>query len=163
MSQDNPTTERQQLEQSIAALEAQRLTLGDAVVDAAVASMRKQLASLLAAAQPEQRKLLTVLFADLVGFTSMSERLDPEEVREIQQAYFNAVTLPSRSRAAWSKSTSAMRSWPSSVYPRPVKTTPNGRCEPPWRCRLLYSSSTCGSNRSWACSSACAWGSIPAW
>ena len=34
------------------------------------------------------RRVLTVLFADLVGFTSMSERLDPEDVAAIQSAYF---------------------------------------------------------------------------
>ena len=42
----------------------------------------------------EDRRLVTVLFADLVGFTAMSERLDPEQVQEIQQAYFEAVTKP---------------------------------------------------------------------
>ena len=35
----------------------------------------------------EERKVLTVLFADLVGFTSQSELLDPEEVRAILQPY----------------------------------------------------------------------------
>src|SRR5262249_31774457 len=29
----------------------------------------------------EERKVVTVLFADLVGFTSSAERLDPEDVR----------------------------------------------------------------------------------
>ena len=29
----------------------------------------------------EERKVVTVLFTDLVGFTSRSERLDPEDVR----------------------------------------------------------------------------------
>jgi hypothetical protein len=37
----------------------------------------------LAAPEPvrEERKVLTVLFADLVGFTSRSEQMDPEDVR----------------------------------------------------------------------------------
>lgn len=35
----------------------------------------------------EERKILTVLFADLVGFTSESERMDPEEVRAVLQPY----------------------------------------------------------------------------
>ena len=30
-----------------------------------------------------ERKLVTVLFSDLAGYTAMTERLDPEEVREI--------------------------------------------------------------------------------
>jgi class 3 adenylate cyclase len=44
-----------------------------------------------ASAQPEERKIVTVLFVDLVGFTSRSERLDPEDVRAIQVPYFARV------------------------------------------------------------------------
>jgi class 3 adenylate cyclase len=40
---------------------------------------------------PEERKIVTVLFVDLVGFTSRSERLDPEDVRAIQAPYFARV------------------------------------------------------------------------
>ncbi len=40
---------------------------------------------------PEERRLVTVLFADLVGFTSRSDASDPEDVREMQRAYFEAV------------------------------------------------------------------------
>ena len=36
-----------------------------------------------------ERRLVTVLFADLVGFTSMSEGRDPEEVRELLSRYFD--------------------------------------------------------------------------
>jgi class 3 adenylate cyclase/tetratricopeptide (TPR) repeat protein len=39
--------------------------------------------------QPVERRLVTALFADLVGFTPLSERLDPEEVRAIQARYFS--------------------------------------------------------------------------
>ncbi|HEY7936218.1 MAG TPA: adenylate/guanylate cyclase domain-containing protein [Candidatus Limnocylindrales bacterium] len=38
-----------------------------------------------------ERRIVTILFADLVGFTSLSERLDPEDVVTIQDAYFGAV------------------------------------------------------------------------
>src|SRR6266480_1531748 len=31
----------------------------------------------------EERRVVTVLFADIVGFTTLSERLDPEDVREL--------------------------------------------------------------------------------
>ena len=34
------------------------------------------------------RRVVTVLFADLVGFTSLAERLDAEDVAAIQQAFF---------------------------------------------------------------------------
>src|SRR5687767_7471244 len=36
-----------------------------------------------------ERRLVTVLFADLVGFTSHSEGRDPEEVRELLSRYFD--------------------------------------------------------------------------
>jgi class 3 adenylate cyclase/tetratricopeptide (TPR) repeat protein len=36
----------------------------------------------------EERKLVTVLFADLVGFTSRSEQLDPEDVRAMLSPYY---------------------------------------------------------------------------
>jgi adenylate cyclase len=39
----------------------------------------------------EERRLVTGLFCDLVGFTPLSERLDPEEVRDIQRDYFAAM------------------------------------------------------------------------
>jgi class 3 adenylate cyclase/tetratricopeptide (TPR) repeat protein len=43
---------------------------------------------LVAADAREERKVVTVLFADLVGFTSRSERLDPEDVRATLTPYF---------------------------------------------------------------------------
>src|SRR5438105_2157390 len=36
-----------------------------------------------------QRRLVSVLFADLVGYTTLSERRDPEEVRELLSRYFD--------------------------------------------------------------------------
>src|SRR5947208_1419865 len=35
---------------------------------------------------PAERRRVTILFADLVGYTAMAERLDPEAVREISDA-----------------------------------------------------------------------------
>lgn len=81
-------TEADHLRQAIQALEAQRPLLGDAVVDAALAPLREKLASLETAHQGEQRKLVTVLFADLAGFTALASQMDPEDVREIINAYF---------------------------------------------------------------------------
>src|SRR4051812_1482506 len=44
----------------------------------------------LAAAAPrrEERKIVTVLFADLVDFTSRAERMDPEDVRALLSPYY---------------------------------------------------------------------------
>jgi class 3 adenylate cyclase len=36
----------------------------------------------------DERKIVTVLFVDLVGFTARAERLDPEDVREILNTYY---------------------------------------------------------------------------
>jgi class 3 adenylate cyclase/tetratricopeptide (TPR) repeat protein len=76
------------LKQAIAALESQRATLGNAVVDSGLASMRKQLAELQR--QPElpsqQRKLATILFTDVVGSTRLGRHLEPDEVLEMIDA-----------------------------------------------------------------------------
>src|SRR4051812_19247714 len=43
------------------------------------------------AAQPiAERRVTSVLFGDLVGFTTLSESRDPEEVRELLSRYFDA-------------------------------------------------------------------------
>jgi class 3 adenylate cyclase/tetratricopeptide (TPR) repeat protein len=39
-----------------------------------------------------ERKLVTVLFSDLTGYTAMSEKLDPEEVKEITSRIFGEVS-----------------------------------------------------------------------
>jgi len=42
------------------------------------------------AAPVAERRLVSILFADLVGFTNLSEGRDPEEVRELLSRYFDA-------------------------------------------------------------------------
>lgn len=39
----------------------------------------------------EERKVVTVLFADLVSSTELASRLDPEDLRSVQEAYFGAL------------------------------------------------------------------------
>jgi len=43
-----------------------------------------------AATPVAERRLVSILFADLVGFTNLSEGRDPEEVRELLSRYFDA-------------------------------------------------------------------------
>ena len=45
-------------------------------------------ASLVVTPAREERKVVTVLFADLVGFTGRAERLDPEDVRSMLSPYY---------------------------------------------------------------------------
>ena len=48
----------------------------------------------LAGTEParEERKVVTVLFADLAGFTARSETLDPEDVRAFLLPYYDVLT-----------------------------------------------------------------------
>ena len=77
----------EQLRQAMVALEAQRVTLGDGVVDSAVAVLRQQLTALAAQlpVEPtpqEERRVITILFTDIVGSTALAEKLDPEDWRQ---------------------------------------------------------------------------------
>jgi class 3 adenylate cyclase/tetratricopeptide (TPR) repeat protein len=80
--------EREQLEQAIRHLEAQREVLGDEVVQTALKPLREKLAKLQENIDSEQRKQVTVLFADLVGFTSLAEGIDPEDMHIVLDEYF---------------------------------------------------------------------------
>ncbi|GII21483.1 adenylate/guanylate cyclase domain-containing protein [Planosporangium mesophilum] len=40
----------------------------------------------------EERRTVTVLFLDLVGFTRMAEGLDPEDLRQLQMSYFSTAS-----------------------------------------------------------------------
>ena len=70
------------LRKAIAALESQRATLGDAVLELAAAPLRARLAALQ---RPPglQRRLVTVLFADVVGSTAMAQGLEAEDTLEL--------------------------------------------------------------------------------
>src|SRR5262245_44090722 len=84
---------RQDIEQAMAALEAQRALLGESVVETSLAALRQQLmpstrSEISSSALRGERKLVTVMFADISGFTEMSKKLDPEEVRGMINACF---------------------------------------------------------------------------
>ena len=86
-------TDRREIEEAMSALEAQRTLLGEAVVETSLAALRQQLTpstlpEITTSALSGERKLVTVMFADISGFTAMSEKLDPEEVRGMINACF---------------------------------------------------------------------------
>lgn len=87
-------SEQQQLEAAIAALEAQRALLGDAVVELAAAPLRAKLQALQAPAAEaaQQLKQVTVMFVDTVGSTAMAQRLDPEDIHTILDGTLEAFT-----------------------------------------------------------------------
>ncbi len=78
-----------QLEQAIQTLETQRAVLGDEVVNVAIESMHTQLAALKTHATTEQRKQVTVLFADISDFTSMAEKVDAEVIQGMLNLIWN--------------------------------------------------------------------------
>ncbi|MGB8645873.1 MAG: adenylate/guanylate cyclase domain-containing protein [Anaerolineae bacterium] len=87
---DPTETQITQLEKVIAALESQRAILGDSAVDTARVSLQQQItllqAQLAVAPIPtptEERRLITILFSDVVGSTTIAERLDPEEWHQV--------------------------------------------------------------------------------
>ena len=79
------------LQAAIDALEAQRPTLGDAAVDAALAPLRERIDALQATSTAGERKQITVLFADLSGFTALSERTDAEVARNLANVCFERI------------------------------------------------------------------------
>jgi len=85
-------TEREQLEQAIAAQEALRSTLGDETVDAVISVLREKLVGLTPYSTSDQRKLVTILFADTVSSTAMFQHLDPEDVLEIMDGALHQYT-----------------------------------------------------------------------
>lgn len=90
MDVDAGTPEVAQLEVAIAAIEGQRLQLGDAVVATAVAPMRAELRRLQSGSRSRRRQV-TVMFADLSGYTTLSEHLDPEQVASMLSSFWSHV------------------------------------------------------------------------
>src|SRR5713226_7745208 len=41
---------------------------------------------------PEERRIVTIMFADITGSTPLADRLDPEDMRAILAGYFNLMT-----------------------------------------------------------------------
>ncbi len=88
-----------QLKHTITEMESQRAVLGDASVEAALVPLHQKLAGLEAQIEPSgpippelpvrQRKLVTLLYIDVVGSTAMTQHLDPEDTLDRQLNYQN--------------------------------------------------------------------------
>ena len=89
--------DREQLRQAIDAQERLRGSLPDAVVDAAVVALRAQLHQLdqqpTDTAPKARRRQATLLFADVAGFTALSENMDPELVAELINELWSEVDV----------------------------------------------------------------------
>ena len=84
----------EQIEQAIAALEAQRAVLGDQVASMAIAPLLEKLAAARAqaGAGAQQLKPVTVLFMDVVGSTTLVQALDPEDVHAVMNTALERLT-----------------------------------------------------------------------
>ena len=100
------------LKKAIDAQETMRSILGDAVVDTTLTALRGQVAELEKQTSQQdapthaRRKLVTVLFADVSGFTAFSENKDAEDVANIINQLWRGSIRLSRNTAARSISTS---------------------------------------------------------
>ncbi|MCB0213685.1 MAG: AAA family ATPase [Anaerolineae bacterium] len=79
-------TDRQRIEQALAAIQSRKQTFDPAVVETSIEALQHRLTHLQTSkvsrsAMKGERRHVTVMFADISGFTAMSEKLDPEEVR----------------------------------------------------------------------------------
>jgi class 3 adenylate cyclase/tetratricopeptide (TPR) repeat protein len=92
------SSEQEQLEAGIRALEAQRALLGDAMVDALQAAARAKLAALAVVPEPtpvaaQTLKQVSILFLDIVGSTTLSQRLEPEEIGAVMDDALHRGTI----------------------------------------------------------------------
>ena len=85
-----------ELKTAIATLEAQRAVLGDAVVEASIAALQKQLAEInQGSGAPERhKKLVSLLFVDVVGSTLISQGLEPDEILEFMDSGLQRLAKP---------------------------------------------------------------------
>ena len=75
----------------------------------------------------EERKLATVLFADLVGSTSMAdEQADPERTRQMLNRFYDAMTDVVGQYGGTVEKFAGDASWLHSVLRQPWRTMPNG-------------------------------------
>ena len=89
------SNEFEDLNRVIEVLESKRSVLGDEIVDIAQTSIREKLARLHrgphGSLEPQERKLVTVLFADVSGFTAMAEAMDHEVVNTVINSLWSRV------------------------------------------------------------------------
>ena len=85
--------EQERLEAAIAGLQAQRFALGDAVVDAGIGAPQAKIEALRARATGPVLRQVSVLFADVVGSTALSRRLEPEDVQLLMDGALAAFTV----------------------------------------------------------------------
>ncbi len=85
-----------QLKNAIKTLESQREILGNAVVEASLAALHKQLAELESEHEGTDRhkKLVSLVFVDVVESTKIGQHLEPDEILEIMDGGLQRLAIP---------------------------------------------------------------------
>jgi class 3 adenylate cyclase len=122
--------DRKQLEDAIVALESQRAILGDAVVDSSIELIRQKLAAMQqeVVSGTGERKLVTVMFADIAGFTAFSEKNDPEVVRALINDCFSWMVPFIEKYDGVVRSLLVMKSWRYLAHRLLMRMTLNEHC-----------------------------------
>lgn len=81
--------EYRKLVEAVERIEAGRRLLGDEAADSAIAALREKIRAL--EAQEPSRRILTVMFADVSGFTSLSETMDAEDLTDLVNRLWSLV------------------------------------------------------------------------
>ena len=87
-----------QIQEAISAQERLRGMVDDSVIDMTIGVLQKELAKCLSTAQEseQQRKVVTVLFMDVVNSTRMIQGMDPEESMQVLDVSLQAMAEPIR-------------------------------------------------------------------
>jgi class 3 adenylate cyclase len=80
---------------------------------------------------PSGNRTVTLLHIDLLRSTSLGERLSPEAMPRVIQAYYAVVDKAVLEQGGRSRTTWATGSWPCSAGRSLAWTTPSGRCGRP--------------------------------
>jgi class 3 adenylate cyclase len=103
-----------------------------------------------AAARREERKRVSVLFCDLVGFTSRAERLDVEDVRGLLGPYYQRLRAELERYGGTVEKVIGDAVMALFGAPTAHEDDRSGRCGPPWPSGTRSPSSTRPTRR-WGC------------
>jgi len=95
---------------------------------------------------PAQRKVVTALFVDLVGYTAMSERLDPALLARVLNGYFQRMSDAIHEHRGHVSTFLATASSRTSVHCSPTRGRAPTQCEPRWRCARRWPTTTASSS-----------------
>jgi len=96
MTSDDKEPRQKIIHDAIAAQERLRGTVADAVIDMTIAILQKELDEILSRSHmvEQQRKMMTVLFLDVVNSTQMIQGMDPEDSMEVLDVSLQTMAEP---------------------------------------------------------------------